>query len=83
MICADSSSFIAFTQGEAERDVELVAHALAQQLLVFSPVTVSELLSDPNLAPSIDGPSDGSIAWPAIARYLWRTLAIADGGQAP
>jgi len=54
MICADSSSFIAFTQGEAERDVELVAHALAQQLLVFSPVTVSELLSDPNLAPSIE-----------------------------
>src|SRR6266568_3057762 len=54
MICADSSSFIAFTQGEPERDVELVAQALAQRLLVLSPVTASELLSDPNLAPSIE-----------------------------
>lgn len=49
MICADSSSFIAFIKGEGERDVELVADALADGLLVLSPVSVTELLSDPHL----------------------------------
>ena len=50
MICADSSSFIAFTQGEDERDVALVAEALARGLLVLAPVSVTELLSDPRLS---------------------------------
>lgn len=50
MICADTSSFIAFIQGEPEPDVELIAQALAQSILVFSPVIVTELLSDPNLS---------------------------------
>jgi predicted nucleic acid-binding protein len=50
MICADTSSFIAFINGNGERDVELVAEALAQNLLVLSPVSVAELLSDPNLS---------------------------------
>jgi predicted nucleic acid-binding protein len=49
MICADTSSLIAFINGNGERDVELVAEALAQNLLVLSPVSVAELLSDPNL----------------------------------
>ncbi len=49
MICSDSSSFIAFIKGENERDVELVADALAHQSLVFSPVSVTELMSDPKL----------------------------------
>ncbi len=50
MICADTSSFVAYIQGGSEPDVELVSQALAQHLLVFSPVIVTELLSDPNLA---------------------------------
>ena len=50
MICADSSSFIAFTKGENERDVALVAEALARDLLVLAPVSVTELLSDPRLS---------------------------------
>ncbi len=50
MICADSSSFIAFIKGGSERDVQLIADALAHHFLVLSPVAVSELLSDPNLS---------------------------------
>jgi hypothetical protein len=53
MICADSSSFIAFIKGESAHDVELVADALAHHLLVFPPVCVTELLSDPKLSPAL------------------------------
>ena len=54
MICADTSSFIAFIKGEREPDVELVAQALAHCLLVLAPVSVAELLSDPDLPPSME-----------------------------
>ena len=50
MICADSSSFIAFIQGKSEGDVALVAEALTQGLLVLAPVSITELLSDPRLS---------------------------------
>lgn len=53
MICADTSSFVAFLEGDKEPDVELIAEALAHRLLVLSPVSVAELLSDPNLSPSL------------------------------
>jgi predicted nucleic acid-binding protein len=52
MICADTSSFIAFTKGEALPDVELIEEALSHRLLVLAPVSVTELLSDPGLSPS-------------------------------
>jgi len=54
MICADTSSFIAFSRGERERDVELVVQALMHRLLALAPVSVAELLSDPGLAPSME-----------------------------
>lgn len=49
MICADSSSFIAYIKGGTEADVALLAQALANRLLVLAPVSVTELLSDPQL----------------------------------
>lgn len=54
MICADSSSFIAFIKGGVERDCQLVAEALAQSQLVLSPVAVTELLSDPKLSTPLE-----------------------------
>lgn len=54
MICADSSSFIAFIKGEAKSDVERITEALAHRLLVLSPVSVTELLSDPKLSPATE-----------------------------
>lgn len=53
MICADSSSFIAFIKGESGPDIKLVADALAHHLLVFAPVSVTELLSDPKLSTAL------------------------------
>jgi predicted nucleic acid-binding protein len=54
MICADTSSFIAFINGERERDVELVAKASQYHLLVLAPVSVTELLSDPSLTSLVE-----------------------------
>ena len=47
MIAADTSSMIAFLQGEAGDDVDLVQAALDHQQLALPPVVLTELLSDP------------------------------------
>lgn len=52
MLCIDTSSMIAFLEGQNGRDVELIDQALLDQVGVFAPVTVTELLSDPELTAS-------------------------------
>lgn len=47
MIAVDTSSMIAFLQGESGDDVELVQSALDHQQLALPPVVLTELLSDP------------------------------------
>ena len=49
MIAADTSSLIAFLEGESGDDVELIQSALDHQQLVLPPVVLTELLSDPAL----------------------------------
>ena len=51
MIAADTSSLIAFLSGEAGKDTAHLQRALDDQLLVFPPVVLSEILSDPKLDP--------------------------------
>jgi predicted nucleic acid-binding protein len=53
MLCLDTSSLIAYLQGERGADVELIDQALLDQVGTVSPVTVSELLSDPNLTSTL------------------------------
>jgi predicted nucleic acid-binding protein len=52
--CADTSSVVAYIRGEQGPDVELVDRALADYSLVLAPISVSELLSDPLLTPSLE-----------------------------
>ena len=47
MIAADTSSMIAFLQGDPGEDVELIQSALDHQQLALPPVVLTELLSDP------------------------------------
>jgi len=54
MICADTSSLVALLGGEPGRDVDLVRQALSDRILCVSPVSVTELLSDPDPAPSLE-----------------------------
>jgi len=53
MLCIDTSAMIAFLEGKPGRDVDLVDQALLDQVGVFSPVVVTELLSGPKLPPSV------------------------------
>lgn len=47
MIAADTSTWIAFLQGEDGDDVRLLDRALADQQVLMPPVVLTELLSDP------------------------------------
>ncbi len=53
MICLDTSSMIAYLQGVDGNDATLIDHALLDQVAAFSPVTVTELLSAPNLSSNL------------------------------
>jgi predicted nucleic acid-binding protein len=53
MLCLDTSSLIAYLQGEEGADVDLIDQALMDQVGVLSPVTVAELLSDPRLSQTL------------------------------
>ena len=54
MTCADTSSVVAYMQGDQGSDVDLVDRALADRSLVLAPVSVTELLSDPLLIPALE-----------------------------
>jgi len=49
VIAVDSSSLIAFLQGDKGKDVEALDRCLATRQAVLPPVVFSELLSDPKL----------------------------------
>jgi predicted nucleic acid-binding protein len=49
MIAADTSTWIAFLQGERGEDTDLLDQALADKQVVMVPVVLTELLSDPKL----------------------------------
>lgn len=49
MIAADTSTWIAFLQGESGPDVELLDRALFDRQLLMPPVVITEVLSDPGL----------------------------------
>lgn len=49
MIAADTSSLVAFLQGDSGEDVEVIQSALDHHQLVLPSVVLTELLSDPAL----------------------------------
>jgi predicted nucleic acid-binding protein len=50
MIAADTSTWIAFLEGEKRRDTDLLDKALRDRQVVMVPVVLTELLSDPQLS---------------------------------
>ncbi|MGA2738129.1 MAG: PIN domain-containing protein [Bryobacteraceae bacterium] len=50
MIAVDTSSWIAFLQGDAGDDVELLDRALQDRQVLMAPAVLTELLSDPQLS---------------------------------
>jgi predicted nucleic acid-binding protein len=49
MIAADTSTWIAFFQGEAGKDVELLDRGLGDRQVLMVPPVLTELLSDPGI----------------------------------
>lgn len=49
MIAADTSTWVAFLQGDSGHDAELLDRAMKERQLVMVPVVLTELLSDRNL----------------------------------
>jgi predicted nucleic acid-binding protein len=49
VIAADTSTWVAFLEGSAGEDVQLLDRALEDRQVVMIPVVVTELLSDPKL----------------------------------
>jgi hypothetical protein len=53
VIAADTSTWIAFLQGEAGADAELLDKALDDRQVLMPPVVLTEVLSDPGLPTSV------------------------------
>jgi predicted nucleic acid-binding protein len=49
VIAADTSTWIAFLEGGAGRDVDLLDRALGDRQVLMAPAVLTELLSDPKL----------------------------------
>jgi predicted nucleic acid-binding protein len=49
MIAADTSTWVAFLEGDAGEDAQLLDKALEDRQVVMVPVVLTELLSDPKL----------------------------------
>jgi hypothetical protein len=52
LIAADTSTWIAFLEGESGDDIQMLARALTDRQVVMVPAVLSELLSDPELPAS-------------------------------
>lgn len=53
MIAADTSTWIAFFQGEAGKDVELLDRSLEDRQVLMAPPVLTELLSDPGISSEV------------------------------
>lgn len=53
MIVADTSTWVAYLEGDAREDTQLLDRALEDQQVLMVPVVLTELLSDPKLPSSV------------------------------
>lgn len=53
MIAADTSTWIAFLEGDKGEDVELLDRALQDRQLLMAPIVLTELLSDPGVPSAV------------------------------
>lgn len=59
MLCVDTSSLIPYLQGSKGKDVELVDQAVADRAVILACVTITDLLSDPDLPMETKATSSG------------------------
>ena len=71
MIAADTSTWIAFLQGDNGEDAQLLDKALADRQVLMVPAVLTELLSDPKL-PSVVAESLSSVPPVDITSGYWQ-----------
>ena len=74
MIASDTSTWIAFLEGNSGDDVEMLAKALGDRQVVMAPAVLTELLSDPKL-PSSAAHSLSDLPLIDIRPGYWRRRA--------
>lgn len=74
MIAADTSTWVAFLEGRAGDDTQLLDQALADRQVVMVPVVLTELLSDPKL-PSRVGETLSEVPLVEIGSGYWHRAA--------
>jgi predicted nucleic acid-binding protein len=53
MIVADTSTWVAYLEGAADNDAQLLRRALIDKQAVMAPAVLTELVSDPKLPPEV------------------------------
>jgi len=53
MIAADTSTWVAYLEGDGAEDAQLLDRALQDRQVLMVPVVLAELLSDPKLPPGV------------------------------
>ena len=71
MIAADTSTWIAFLQGDNGEDAQLLDKALADRQVLMVPAVLTELLSDPKI-PSVVAESLSSVPPVDITSGYWQ-----------
>jgi predicted nucleic acid-binding protein len=71
MIAADTSTWVAFLEGDAGEDAQLLDRALENRQVLMAPVVLTELLSDPKL-PSSVAQTLSEVPLIEIAPEYWR-----------
>lgn len=71
MIAADTSTWIAFLQGDNGEDAQLLDQALADRQVLMVPAVLTELLSDPKL-PSVVAESLSSVPPVDLTSGYWQ-----------
>ena len=75
MIAADTSTWIAFLEGDGGADTELLDGALEDRQVLMVPVVLTELLSDPKLPPDV-GRTLSEVPLIEIASDYWHRAGL-------
>lgn len=75
MIAADTSTWVAFLQGDSGQDTDLLDRALQDRQVLMPPVVLTELLSDPKL-PNEVGETLSAVPLIEIEPGYWQRAGV-------
>jgi hypothetical protein len=85
VIAADTSTWVAYLQGDNGEDAQLLDQGLEERRVLMVPVVLTEILSDPEVAIRRESVARGDSAHRAYRRLLatGRRFARQGAGQTP